>query len=102
MATRQAAQVRPRVGLLDLLSHLSYADVKKILGPRCDRLLREGGRAEVDLESHVKLRSDRLTVEPAGATATVRLSDARWNRLEVSCSSCEIPCVHIGAAFSLL
>ena len=54
-AEKKRARVPSGRKLRDVLSHLNYTDVKKLLGPSCDRLLREGGLFEIDLESHVSL-----------------------------------------------
>jgi hypothetical protein len=61
--------------LRDVLSHLKYTDVKKILGAACDKLLREGGRMEIDLESQVRLDNTRMRLELGKSVAVLRLSD---------------------------
>jgi hypothetical protein len=86
----------------DVLSHLKYTDVKKLLGPSCDRLLREGGLFEIDLESQVTLDARRLTLDLGKSRATIRLSEERAGRIEASCTTCDTWCEHIGAAFSLV
>lgn len=48
--------------LRDVLSWLSYANVRKLLGPSCDALLREGGRMEIDMDSQVRLDARRFTL----------------------------------------
>jgi superfamily II DNA or RNA helicase len=88
--------------LRDVLSHLKYSDVKKILGPSCDRLLREGGRMEIDPASQVRLDETGMRVELGRHEVTLRLSDAAHKRVEASCSGCGPVCAHVGAAFSLV
>src|SRR5271157_4087892 len=88
--------------LSDVLSHLKYTDVKKILGPSCDRLLREGGLFEIDLESQVTLDIRGFTLDLGRSRATIRLSEERSGRIEASCTTWATGCEHIGAAFSLV
>jgi len=88
--------------LRDVLSHLKYADVRKLLGPSCDRLLREGGLFEIDLESQVTLDIRGFTLDLGRSRATIRLSEERSGRIEASCTTCATGCEHIGAAFSLV
>ncbi len=85
-----------------MLSHLTYADVKKLLGPSCDKLLREGGLFEIDLDSQVTLDDWRLTLDLGKSTVTLRLSEERSGRIETSCTTCTAFCEHVGAAFSLV
>lgn len=96
MSTRTVPNLR------DILSHLGHADAKKILGPSWNRLLRDGGRLEIDLESQVRLRPDRLTVSHEGSVVTFRRSSGHPGRIEASCSTCQAPCEHLGAALSLV
>jgi len=42
----------------------------------------------------------RLTLD--GSKVTLRLNPAARNRLEWLCDTCEVPCEHVGAAFSLI
>ena len=86
----------------DVLSHLKYTDVKKLLGPSCDRLLREGGLFEIDLESQVSLDNQRLTLDLGKSSAIIRLSEEHTGRIEASCTTCGTACEHVGAAFSLV
>jgi superfamily II DNA or RNA helicase len=101
MQTR-SARVLTRRKLRDVLSHLTYADVKKLLGPSCDKLLREGGLFEIDLDSQVTLDDWRLTLDLGKSTVTLRLSEERSGRIETSCTTCTAFCEHVGAAFSLV
>lgn len=101
MQTR-SARVPTGRKLRDVLSHLKYTDVKKLLGPSCDRLLRDGGLFEIDLESQVTLDSRGLTLDLGRSRATIRLSEERSGRIEASCTTCAAGCEHIGAAFSLV
>ncbi len=85
-----------------MLSHLKYTDVKKILGPSCDRLLREGGLFEIDLESQVSLDASCLTLDLGRSKATIRLAEDRAGRIAAFCTTCGAGCEHVGAAFSLV
>jgi len=90
------------LGLRDVLSRLAYQDVKKLLGSSCDRLLREGGRQEIDLGSQLKLDDRRFTLDLGESTVTIRLSADRFRKLDFRCSTCSAVCEHLGAAFSLI
>ena len=72
------------------------------MGPSCDRLLREGGLFEIDLESQVTLDIRGFTLDLGRSRATIRLSEERSGRIEASCTTCATGCEHIGAAFSLV
>jgi Helicase conserved C-terminal domain/SNF2-related domain len=90
------------VGLRDVLSRLTYQNVKKLLGSSCDRLLRDGGRQEIDLGSQLKLDDRRFTLNLGESIVTIRFSADRFQKLDFRCSTCPHLCEHLGAAFSLI
>jgi hypothetical protein len=93
------------VNLKDSLSHLNYREACKLLGPRGERLIRQGGRYEVDIAAQVELDATRFRLRLNGsnrAEVAIELDSSRSRKLRFRCSSCQAPCEHAGAAFSLI
>ena len=86
----------------DILSHLHYRDACRLLGIDGERLLREGGKWEIDLEQQVQLKGDHLILSLDHATVVIRDDPGSPKRLSYTCSSCRGSCEHAGAAFSLI
>ena len=90
----------------DRLSHLSFAEACKILGPEGKRLLIRG--ASLELESPDDLRIDdreaRVSWEPGrrGLSSRVFFDPHTSGRLRVECSGCSRACVHVGGLLSIL
>jgi superfamily II DNA or RNA helicase len=93
---------RSELTLRDHLSRLSFRNAVQLLEPLGERLLREGGKFEIDVEEQVSLDDERMRLDLREAVVTIRLADAARQRLAFECSSCSGPCEHIGAAFSLV
>jgi hypothetical protein len=91
-----------RLSLRDVLSHLSYPQARKLLGPRGQALLRRGGASSIDIDAQVRMDQDRFSLDLGRANVTLALSDAADGRITFSCSECAVPCEHVGAAFSLI
>jgi superfamily II DNA or RNA helicase len=93
-----------KVGLTlsDLLSHLSYAQARKLLGPRGQALLRKGGSSDIDIDAQVRMDRHSFMLNLGESVATLRLSDAASGRIQFSCTTCTQPCEHVGAALSLI
>ena len=98
MSTKTSAELT----LFDRLSQLTFVRAVKLLGARGSQLIAEGGKYDIDITTHVKFDRDRFRLALDGATVTLSLSAARRDRLEWRCDSCEVPCEHAGAAFSLI
>jgi len=90
------------VNLKDRLSHLNYQEARKLLGPGGDRLIRQGGRYEIDIAAQVDLDTNNFLVRLNGSEVTIRLDPSRSRKLQYRCSSCDTACEHAGAAFSLI
>ena len=89
--------------LKDRLSRLTFQQACKLLGPKAQRLLIEGGKIEVEsFDEQVSLTNEAFVVSLPEATATITLADDRRLRLRWSCSRCETACKHVGLAFSLI
>jgi hypothetical protein len=88
--------------LKDILSHLSYVEARTLLGPQGAKLIRNGGRWDIDIETQTTLEDTFFLLSLGEASVTIKLSDARNRRLSFSCTACRGTCEHIGAAFSLI
>jgi len=87
--------------LKDLLSRLSFVEAAKLLGPNGGKLIRQGGKIEID-PANVSLDNRRLQVVLPDACVTVNLSKSVRARLLLKCSACSDPCEHVGAVVSLI
>src|SRR5581483_306591 len=88
--------------LFDTLSRLSFIKAAKLLGAKGSRLITAGGQYEIDLTTQVKFGRDRFQLALGGSTVTLSLSSAARDRLQWRCDTCDVPCEHAGAAFSLI
>ena len=88
--------------LKDRLSHLSYLQACKLLGPQGKTLIQAGGKFPIDLFDQAKLTRSRFRLHLDGAQVKIRLDPARPRRLHLSCSACQGACEHQGAALSLI
>ena len=95
--------------LKDRLSQLTYQQACKLLGEEGPKLIRQGGKDDIDVDEHVYLGSDlfRLTfpsMTPGrpSAVVTITLIASARRRLHWNCTACETACEHVGAAFSLI
>ena len=98
MSTKTSAELT----LFDRLSRLTFVRAVKLLGAKGSRLITAGGKYDIDITTQVKFDRDRFRLALDGATVMLKLSPARRDRLEWRCDTCEVPCEHAGAAFSLI
>jgi hypothetical protein len=61
-----------------------------------------GGKHDIDIASQVEFDQQRFRLAMNGSAVTLALSPAARDRLEWHCSTCDVPCEHAGAAFSLI
>ncbi|MBL7224723.1 MAG: DEAD/DEAH box helicase [Desulfobacteraceae bacterium] len=90
------------IRLKDKLSHLTYTQACKFLGPKGAKLIREGGGYDIDLAGQVTLTRDLFRLHLGRAVVTMRMDPLKRQRLHYECSACETACTHLGAAFSLI
>lgn len=90
------------ITLKDKLSHLSFREACKLLGPQGEKLIRAGGKYEIDIVEQVVLNKERFRLDLDGAIVHVRLDNEAHQRLDFQCSRCNGACVHKGAALSLI
>src|SRR3984893_13991116 len=78
----------------DPLSRLTFVRPTKLLGADGNSLIAAGGKYDIDITTQVKFDRDRFRLA-IDSTAVTR-------RLEWRCDTCDVPCEHAGAAFSLI
>ncbi len=87
--------------LKDKLSHLTFRQACKLLGPQGQDLIRVGGKYEIDM-ADVLLRKDLFQLNLGEAVVSVTLSPGKVKRLDFECSACSSVCEHVGAAVSII
>ena len=90
------------IDLKDRLSHLTYREACKQLGPEGERLIVRGGKYDVDITDQVLLDAKSFQLKLPDATASITLDAMHNRKLRCECSECETVCEHLGAAFSLI
>ena len=88
--------------LRDKLSHLSFLQACKLLGPEGKALIMEGGQFAIDLFEQVTLNDRLFRLSLAEAVVEIALREDKRQRFDIRCSCCEGACVHKGAALSLI
>jgi superfamily II DNA or RNA helicase len=73
-----------------------------MLGPEGVKLIRKGGKYDIDIDAQVSLEADRLWLSLPETTVTVSDNVRTPGRLRVECLSCGGPCEHGGALLSLV
>ena len=86
----------------DILSHLSYKQACKLLGPEGEKFIRIGGQFEISLEDQVILNRDFFKLDLEEAVVTISLDPMKEKELNCVCSVCNNACDHKGAALSLI
>src|SRR6266403_1667740 len=92
----------PELTLFDKLSRLTFLQATKLLGPNGSDLIAAGGKYDIDVTTEVAFDRERFRLAVDSAAVTLTLSPAARDRLEWRCNACEVPCEHVGAAFSLI
>jgi superfamily II DNA or RNA helicase len=98
MLTKPSAELT----LFDTLSRLTFVRATKLLGADGNSLIAAGGKYDIDITAQVKFDRDRFRLTVDSTAVTLALSPAARNRLEWHCDTCDVPCEHAGAAFSLI
>lgn len=98
MLTKASAELT----LFDLLSRLTFLKAAKLLGAEGQRLIAEGGKHDIDITTQVLLGPDEFRLAIESATVRLALDPAARGRLGWRCDTCDVPCEHAGAAFSLI
>ena len=90
------------ITLKDRLSHLTYREACKLLGPEGERFIRQGGKYDFDIGEQVTWGDDIFRLNLGEATVTLSLKTENPKSLDFACSQCSESCEHAGAAFSLI
>ncbi len=90
------------ITLKDKLSHLSYIQACKLLGPQGKQLILEGGKYDIDPFEQVTLNNRRFSLKLRDAKVDIVLDPKKNQRLNIRCSACSVVCEHQGAALSLI
>ena len=90
------------LGLKNRLAHLTYREACKLLGPEGERLIRQGGRRDIDIGEQVTWGSNLFRVHLGEAVVAFTLGSERPKMLRFSCTKCSKSCEHLGAVFSLI
>jgi len=90
------------ITLKDRLSHLTYREACKLLGPGGERLIREGGQYHIDIDEQVTWENHLFKLNLGDAVVTFSLTPEMPKSLRFNCSECTTACDHLGAAFSLI
>ncbi len=90
------------IHLKDKLSHLSFRQACKLLGPEGEKLIRAGGKYDIDISEQVTVGRDLFSLDLGDAVVTIELDPAKNKRLNCQCSACTTACEHLGALFSLI
>ena len=98
MLTKAGAELT----LFDTLSHLTFGRAAKLLGAKGNRLITAGGAHDIDIASQVEFDQKTFRLAINGSAVTIALSPSARDRLDWHCDTCELPCEHAGAAFSLI
>jgi len=88
--------------LFDTLSRLTFTRAAKLLGTEGSRLLAAGGKYDIDIATQVRFDRHQFRLAMNGAAVTLACSPSARDRLEWRCDTCDVPCEHAGAAFSLI
>lgn len=88
--------------LFQTLSRMNYNKAKNILGPQGEKLLLEGGKRDIDIESQVKLSSNVFRLNLPDSNVSIIEDEKSSDKMRLICSSCDFNCVHKGAALSLI
>ena len=94
------------LSMRDRLSHLSFDEACKLLGPEGKRLLIRGGGLELASPDALRIDDHEARVEwepgPGGLSSRIFFDPAVRGRLRVECTMCAQACVHMGGLLSTL
>jgi hypothetical protein len=83
------------------LAHLTFRRACKLLGPEGEKMIRRGGKFEIDIDLQTTLNNGlfRLLLDRSVVEIT---PDSPPHHLRIRCSTCAMPCDHQGAALALI
>lgn len=74
------------ITLKDRLSHLTYREVCKLLGPEGERLIRQGGKYDFNISDQVTWGDDFFKLNVGEAMVTLSLKPEKPKSLDFACS----------------
>lgn len=90
----------------DRLSHLSFEEAARLLGPDGKRLLIRGGALELASPDALRMTEAEARVDwepgPRGLWSRISFDPERRGRLRTECSACTESCVHVAGLLSIL
>src|SRR5262245_52564396 len=98
MLTKTSAELT----LFDTLSRLTLDRAAKLLGADGNRHIAAGGKYDIDIATQVKFDQQQFRLALNDSVVTLALIPSARDRLGWRCDTCDIPCEHAGAAFSLV
>ncbi len=100
------AKPSAELSMRDRLSHLSFDEACRMLGPDGGRLLIQGGRLELSSPDDLRIDDEqaRIAWEPGrgGVSSRIVFDPATRGRLKAECSACTNACVHVAGLLSIL
>ena len=90
------------ITLKDRLSHLTYREACKLLGPEGESLIKQGGKYPIELDERITWGDNILKLNLGEAIVTIFAVPEGPKSLRFACSTCTIPCEHVGVAFSFI
>jgi hypothetical protein len=94
------------LSMRDRLSHLSFDEACKLLGPNGKRLLIRGGGMELASADALRIDDHEARADwepgPRGLSSRITFDPAKRGRLRAECSVCSTACVHVAGLLSIL
>jgi hypothetical protein len=94
------------LSMRDRLSHLSFDEACKMLGPDGGRLLIRGGRLELGSLDDLRIDDEQARIAwapgPGGVSSRISFDEGARGRLRAECSACTSACVHVAGLLSIL
>ncbi|MBX3226597.1 MAG: DEAD/DEAH box helicase [Labilithrix sp.] len=94
------------LSMRDRLSHLSFDEARRLLGPEGKRLILAGGALAAPPPEALTIGDAEARLvwepEPRGVITSLHLDPASKGRLRLACSRCRKPCAHGGGMLSTL
>ncbi|MDD5674995.1 MAG: DEAD/DEAH box helicase [Chitinivibrionales bacterium] len=88
--------------LFERLSRFNHRLALKLLGPRAEKLIIQGGVREIDIAAQVTLSRNVFRLSLPDALVSIIEDPKSEQKMRFICSACEGVCEHIGAAVSLV
>lgn len=94
------------LSMRDRLSHLSFEEASKLLGPDGKRWLIRGGQLELESLDQLRIDDDEARLQwepgPRGLVSRISFDPAKRGSLRVACSACATACEHVGGLLSIV